>query len=149
MSTKNPNGGGDGKNAFRARCNMAAESLPTECSITGFSDSATTSQDSVHAGEHAGTSFPDCPPESSAGTPLSPNRPNEKRRKSSKEAAVSYARRAVEARPSVENRLILARCLRAAGEDGAARVVLEEALAAPKSFPRDGLLMDDVRRELE
>ena len=38
------NGGAEGWNALRAKCSITALSLPTEYSITGFSDSATTSR---------------------------------------------------------------------------------------------------------
>jgi hypothetical protein len=68
---------------------------------------------------------------------------------SSLDDAVAYARRAVAAEPSRENRLVLAKCLRAAKDDHAARVVLEEALAAPAKFARDDELADDMRAEFE
>ena len=38
------NGTGAGANALRARCSISTESLPPENSITGFSNSATTSR---------------------------------------------------------------------------------------------------------
>lgn len=68
---------------------------------------------------------------------------------SSLEEAVAYARRAVAARPSREHRLILARCLRAAGEEEEAAALLEAALAAPPAFPRDAALEATLRAELE
>ena len=40
----NENGGGDGANALRAKCNITPLSLPTEYNITGRSDSATASR---------------------------------------------------------------------------------------------------------
>jgi len=67
------------------------------------------------------------------------------RPESSLEQAVAYARRAVEARPSRESRLILAKCLRAAGEEGEARSQIEAALAADAAFPRDELTVDELR----
>jgi len=67
------------------------------------------------------------------------------RPESSLEEAVAFARRAVEARPSRENRLILAKCLRAAGEVEEARAVLEAAIEGSVAFPRD----ENVRLEIE
>jgi hypothetical protein len=63
--------------------------------------------------------------------------------------AVAHAQRAVAACPSRENRLILAKCQRAAGDDHAARTTLSEALAATPRYPRDDELADDVAKELE
>jgi tetratricopeptide (TPR) repeat protein len=68
---------------------------------------------------------------------------------SSLDAAVDHARRAVAAEPSRENRLVLARCLRARGDEAGARAVVEEALAAAPRFPRDDELADDLAAELE
>jgi len=66
---------------------------------------------------------------------------------SSLEEAAAYARRAVAVRASRENRLILARCLRAAGDEEAARKVLDEALHAAVTFPRDAALEGTLRAE--
>jgi hypothetical protein len=68
---------------------------------------------------------------------------------SSLEQAVAYARRAAAALPSRENQLILARCLKAAGQRDEAVAVLKQSLAAPARFPRDGALLDDVQAELK
>ena len=68
---------------------------------------------------------------------------------SSLEEALAHARRAVAARPSRENRLILARCQRAVGQDALADSVLDEALAAPPTWPRDLALEDTLRAERE
>jgi len=68
---------------------------------------------------------------------------------SSLEAAVDHARRAVAAEPSRENKLILARCLRASGDEAGARAVALEALAAAPRFPRDDALADDLAAEVE
>lgn len=68
---------------------------------------------------------------------------------SSLDEAVAFARRAVEARPSRENRLILAKCLRAAGEVEEARAVLEAAVGAEVVFLRDEVVLDDVRELLD
>lgn len=63
--------------------------------------------------------------------------------------AVAYARRAVDARPSRENRLILARCLRAAGEEEEAQEVIAEALAANPAWPRDDAVTSQLQAEFE
>ncbi|MFO1011272.1 MAG: hypothetical protein U1F29_14500 [Planctomycetota bacterium] len=54
--------------------------------------------------------------------------------------AEAFARRAVEARPSRESRLLLAKVLIAAEREDDARAVLDEALAAPPRFARDHVL---------
>lgn len=64
---------------------------------------------------------------------------------SSLDEAVALARHAVEARPSRENRIILAKCLTAAGDEDAAMDVLDEALAAPADFPRDAAVEHGLR----
>ncbi|MBI1381892.1 MAG: hypothetical protein GC161_12485 [Planctomycetaceae bacterium] len=64
---------------------------------------------------------------------------------SSLEAAEDYARRAVAALPSRENRLILAKVLVAADRKEEARRELESALAEPARFPRDGALTPELR----
>ncbi|MCC7011861.1 MAG: hypothetical protein IT454_04790 [Planctomycetes bacterium] len=65
---------------------------------------------------------------------------------SSLEEAESFARRACEAWPSRENKLILAKVLVAADKRDAARRELESALAAPVQFPRDTALEAQVRK---
>jgi hypothetical protein len=56
---------------------------------------------------------------------------------SSLEQAIALARRAVDARPSKENRITLAKCLRADGQEAAAETVLEAARTASSTYPRD------------
>ena len=62
--------------------------------------------------------------------------------------AESFARRAVEARPSRENRLVLAKVLLALEREADARSVLEAALATPPRFPRDRAVEASVRAHL-
>lgn len=64
---------------------------------------------------------------------------------SSLDAAEAYARAAVAARPSRENRLILAKVLVAADRTDEARSELESALADSARFPRDGALTPELR----
>ncbi len=64
---------------------------------------------------------------------------------SSLDEAVALARHAVEARPSRENRIILAKCLTAAGDEEGANAVLDEALAAPVRFARDAAVEGSAR----
>jgi tetratricopeptide (TPR) repeat protein len=65
------------------------------------------------------------------------------------EEAEKAARHAVKVRPSIENRVILAKCLIAAEKSGDAAKVLEEALAAADRFPRDTALRPDGERLLK
>ena len=65
------------------------------------------------------------------------------------ERAEEAATRTVKVRPSMENRIILAKCLIAAEKNAEARKVLEEALAANARFPRDTALRPDGARLLK
>jgi len=67
---------------------------------------------------------------------------------SSLQDAEALARRAVAARPSRENRLILAKVLTAAERESEACAVLEEALAETRHFPRDRALEAPIRELL-
>lgn len=68
---------------------------------------------------------------------------------SSLEEAESFARRAVAARPSRENRWILVKVLEASDKGAEARRELKAALAAPPQFPRDRVLEPVMRARLE
>ena len=63
--------------------------------------------------------------------------------------AESFARRAVELRPSRENISILAKVLDEAEKDEEARELLEGALARPPLFPRDWAMEGSLREQLE
>lgn len=71
------------------------------------------------------------------------------RPESSLASAEAFARAAVEARASRENRLILAKVLVAAEREGDARRELEDALSQPARFPRDSALEPDLRALLD
>jgi tetratricopeptide (TPR) repeat protein len=64
---------------------------------------------------------------------------------SSLEGAERCASRAVAVRRSRENRSILAKVLLASGRDNEARTVIDAALAAPPTYPRDHALAEALR----
>jgi hypothetical protein len=68
---------------------------------------------------------------------------------SSLEEAERLARIAVDAAPSREHRLVLAKVLRAADRGAEARGALEAALAAPPRYPRDDAVEAEVRALLD
>lgn len=63
--------------------------------------------------------------------------------------AEELARSAIEVEPSLENRLILAKVLRARGESEQAVVLVRDALAQADAYPRDAEMRPDARRLLE